>query len=71
VAVNHPHSNKTVPVRLWISPPNYAAVAQLVEHRIENPSVTGSIPVRSTKLNTNLIFRLSEIKDYARLAESG
>ena len=37
-------------VRILPHPPNTAVIAQLVEHRIENPSVTGSIPVRSTNL---------------------
>jgi hypothetical protein len=43
-------------VRILPHPPNYAAVAQLVELRIENPRVTGSIPVRSTKFISGTIF---------------
>jgi hypothetical protein len=31
-------------------------IAQLVEQRIENPRVTGSIPVRATRIYKGLVF---------------
>ena len=37
-------------VRFSYDSPNYADVAQLVEQRIENPCVSGSIPLFGTKI---------------------
>ncbi len=32
---------------------SYGAIAQLVEHRTENPGVAGSIPARTTPMREN------------------
>jgi hypothetical protein len=40
-------------------------VAQLVEQRIENPRVTGSIPVQATKLNRCITFCNTAVFFYA------
>ena len=41
---------------LYTRHPTRAQVAQLVEQRIENPRVTGSIPVQATKFNRRITF---------------
>lgn len=43
-----PVARKGVGVQVPLTAPYYGVVAQLVEHRIENPGVTGSIPVSPT-----------------------
>ncbi len=43
---------ESVGVRVPLGVPLYAPVAQLVEHRFEEPSVGGSIPSGGTTINT-------------------
>ena len=51
---------------VFLQPQNGGTVAQLVEQRTENPRVTGSIPVGTTKkrrdVNLRLFFSLIQFK---------
>ena len=54
-----------MPVQIRLRVPQYATIAQLVEHRFEEPGVAGSTPARCTNFCYNA--RMVELAGWLRL----
>ncbi len=68
-AVRQRSATPSPPVRIWVAPPKYASVAQLVEQGTENPRVVGSIPTGGTRptrsaANTGAEFVRTKMPEY-------